>query len=100
MVLPVLPEQLAMLTHSEATIFMAHRFNAPALGISGHNPQNLRHILAQLRRRRYELISIAELSGDCATARNSSAPWHSRSMTVTAMPDLLRRRFSPNSTVR
>jgi peptidoglycan/xylan/chitin deacetylase (PgdA/CDA1 family) len=61
MVLPVLPEQLAMLTHSEATIFMAHRFNAPALGISGHNPQNLRHILAQLRRRRYELISIAEL---------------------------------------
>ena len=61
MVLPVLPECVAGFTHSEATIFMAHRFCVPELGISGHDPQNLRRILAQLRKRRYDLISIGEM---------------------------------------
>jgi len=61
MVLPVLPECLAGFTHSEATIFMAHRFCGPDLDISGHDPQSLRQVLAQLRKRRYDLISIGEL---------------------------------------
>src|SRR5689334_9960024 len=61
MALPALPEYLAGFTHSEATIFMAHRFCVPELGISGHDPQNLRAILSQLRRRRYDLISIEEI---------------------------------------
>lgn len=61
MTVPVLPEWLAGLTHSEATIFMAHRFCVPELGISGHSPQNLREILAELRKRRYDLISVEEI---------------------------------------
>jgi peptidoglycan/xylan/chitin deacetylase (PgdA/CDA1 family) len=61
MTLPLLPEWLAAMTHTEATIFMAHRFSVPELGVSGHDPQNLRQILSQLRRRRYTLLSIEEL---------------------------------------
>ena len=61
MTLPVLPECLAGFTHSEATVFMAHRFCVPELGISGHDPQNLRYVLEQLRKRRYDLISIGEM---------------------------------------
>ena len=61
MALPLLPECLAALTHSEATILMAHRFCDPDLGISGCDPQNLRRILAELRKRRYDLISVGEI---------------------------------------
>ena len=61
MALPVLPECLAGFTHSEATIFMAHRFCVPELGISGHDPQCLRQILSELRRRRYDLTSVGEI---------------------------------------
>src|SRR5580698_4753706 len=61
MAMPVLPECLAAFTHSDATIFMAHRFRIPELGIAGHDPQNLRQTLAQLRKRRYDLISIEEV---------------------------------------
>lgn len=61
MTLPVLPEWLARVTRSEATIFMAGRFSVPELGISGHDPQGLHQILAHLRKRRYDLISIEEL---------------------------------------
>lgn len=61
MVLPMWPEQIAKYTHSAATIFMAHRFSIPEWGISGHNPQTLRHILNRLRKRGYELISLEDL---------------------------------------
>jgi peptidoglycan/xylan/chitin deacetylase (PgdA/CDA1 family) len=61
MTTPLLPECLAGFTSSEATIFMAHRFCVPEFGISGHDPQNLRRILAQLRKRRYDLVSIGEI---------------------------------------
>src|SRR5437667_6461053 len=61
MAVPVLPEWLAGFTHSEATIFMAHRFSVPELGISGHDPESLHQILAQLRRRRYDLIAMVEM---------------------------------------
>jgi hypothetical protein len=37
--LPLLPEWLARLTHTQATIFMAHRFAVPEIGISGQEPQ-------------------------------------------------------------
>ena len=59
--LPLLPESLARLTQTRATIFMAHRFSVPELGVSGEDPQALRRILAELRKRRYNLISIEEL---------------------------------------
>src|SRR3989442_8661899 len=61
MTLPLLSEWLAAMTPTEATIFMAHRFSVPALGVSGYDPQNLRQILAQLRRGRYTLLSIEEI---------------------------------------
>jgi peptidoglycan/xylan/chitin deacetylase (PgdA/CDA1 family) len=61
MVLPALPECLAHFTNSEATIFMAHRFCIPELGISGHDPKSLCRILAELRKRQYNLISIGEI---------------------------------------
>ena len=59
--LPVLPECIAGLTHADATIFMAHRFCDPETGVSGHNPQALRRVLAHLRKRRYDLTSIGEI---------------------------------------
>ena len=46
---------------TEATIFMAHRFAVPELGVEGHDPQALRLVLADLRRRRYNLIPLEEL---------------------------------------
>ena len=59
--LPVLPEIIGRLARSEATVFMAHRFSDPELGVPGHNPACLRSILSQLRKRRYDLISLEEL---------------------------------------
>ena len=59
--LPLLPEWLARLTDTQATIFMAHRFSVPDGGLSAQEPQALRRTLAELRKRRYDLISIEEL---------------------------------------
>jgi peptidoglycan/xylan/chitin deacetylase (PgdA/CDA1 family) len=61
MTLPVLPEWLAGLTHSEGTIFMAHRFHTPESGVAGHGPESLRKVLEQLRKRHYDLISVGEM---------------------------------------
>jgi peptidoglycan/xylan/chitin deacetylase (PgdA/CDA1 family) len=59
--LPGLPQLLAGATMTEATIFMAHRFAVPELGVEGHDPQTLRLILADLRRRRFNLMPLEEL---------------------------------------
>jgi peptidoglycan/xylan/chitin deacetylase (PgdA/CDA1 family) len=40
---------------------MLHRFSVPDFEIDGHPPQTLRAILAELRRRRFDLISLQEL---------------------------------------
>lgn len=59
--LPVLPELLAGVTHSEATVFMAHRFADRDAGVDGHDPASLRQTLAELRRRKYQLLSLLEV---------------------------------------
>jgi peptidoglycan/xylan/chitin deacetylase (PgdA/CDA1 family) len=52
---------LAGLTQTPATIFMLHRFAMPELSIEGHAPRTVRAILAGLRKRRFEPISLHEL---------------------------------------
>jgi peptidoglycan/xylan/chitin deacetylase (PgdA/CDA1 family) len=52
---------LAGLTQTSATIFMLHRFAVPELSIEGHPPQTVRAILAALRKRRFNPISLHEL---------------------------------------
>jgi peptidoglycan/xylan/chitin deacetylase (PgdA/CDA1 family) len=52
---------LAGLTGASATVFMLHRFAVPDFEIDGHPPQTLRMILAELRKRRFDLISLQEL---------------------------------------
>jgi peptidoglycan/xylan/chitin deacetylase (PgdA/CDA1 family) len=49
---------LAGMTKTSATIFMLHRFAVPELSIEGHSPQAVRAILAGLRKRRFEPISL------------------------------------------
>jgi len=39
---------------------MAHRFAVPDLGVKGHDPEALRRVLAELRRWRYDLISLED----------------------------------------
>ncbi|MEO8195040.1 MAG: hypothetical protein ABI681_14400, partial [Gemmatimonadales bacterium] len=62
------------LLRSRATIFMMHRFRSPEMGVEGHDPMTLRSILRMLRKRRYELVSLATLLGDVATARPRTRP--------------------------
>jgi len=52
---------LAPLTVGRATVLMFHRFRDPEGGIDGHDPELLRRVLAQLRRERYELLSVTDL---------------------------------------
>src|SRR5258708_37994506 len=59
--IPLFVEALSRLTNTRATIFMLHRFSVPDLSVAGHDPDTLRSVLAHLRRRRYDLISLEEL---------------------------------------
>lgn len=52
---------MAPLTHGVASILMLHRFADPDRGNSGHDRNTLRTHLAYLRRKRYELVGVAEL---------------------------------------
>ncbi len=52
---------LAGLTETSATVFMLHRFAVPELSIEGHSPEAVGAILAALRKRRFNLISLHEL---------------------------------------
>jgi peptidoglycan/xylan/chitin deacetylase (PgdA/CDA1 family) len=58
---PGFAEALSTLTSTRASIFMLHRFSAPGGDVSGHDPAALRLILSQLRRLRYNLISLQEV---------------------------------------
>jgi peptidoglycan/xylan/chitin deacetylase (PgdA/CDA1 family) len=59
--LPGVVDLLAGVTSTEVTVFVLHRFAVPELGIPGHDPATLRQVLAELRKRRYFLIPLAEL---------------------------------------
>jgi peptidoglycan/xylan/chitin deacetylase (PgdA/CDA1 family) len=61
LLVPVVPRALSRLTHTEATIFMLHRFRVPELGIDGHDVQALRRNLAYVRKQNYNLISLEEM---------------------------------------
>ena len=40
---------------------MLHRFSNPDLGISSHNPTEVKQVLEHLRHHKYELVSVAVL---------------------------------------
>ena len=58
---PGIANVLASLTHTQASIFMLHRFSSPADGVRGHDAATIGAILSYLRRTRYDLISVQEL---------------------------------------
>ena len=58
---PGVARLLAGLTETSATIFMLHRFAVPELLVEGYSRQGVRAILAGLRKRRFELISVHDL---------------------------------------
>lgn len=61
LMMPALTESLAYLTKTRVSIFMMHRFSVPDLGISGHDPADLRRNLAHLRKERFELLPVQEV---------------------------------------
>ena len=58
---PGVSRMLAGLTETSVTVFMLHRFAVPELSIEGHSPKAVGAILAALRKRRFNLISLHEL---------------------------------------
>jgi peptidoglycan/xylan/chitin deacetylase (PgdA/CDA1 family) len=58
---PGVGQLLARLTGTSTTVFMLHRFTDPENGVHGLDPESVRRILAELRKRRYNLISLEEL---------------------------------------
>ena len=58
---PGVSRVLAGLTDTSATVFMLHRFAVPELSIQGHSPVAVGAILAALRKRRFNLISLHDL---------------------------------------
>jgi peptidoglycan/xylan/chitin deacetylase (PgdA/CDA1 family) len=59
--LPGVAGALSTLLRDRAVIFMMHRVRQPELGVEGHDPADLRRLLAHLRRQRYELVSLEEV---------------------------------------
>ncbi len=66
--MPGIAAPFRLLLRGHAVIFMLHRFRSAEAGIKGRNPADLRQGLEYLRRKRYELVSLAEvferLAGD------------------------------------
>lgn len=58
---PAATAPLRRLMRGRATIFMLHRFRDDARGVAGHDPAELRRMLARLRRDRYELLPLGAL---------------------------------------
>ena len=58
---PGISGTLADLTETAATVFMLHRFAVPELSIQGHSPERVGAILATLRKRGFNPISLHEL---------------------------------------
>lgn len=54
-------------------VFMLHRFEHPDLGVRGHSVKTLRANLAWLRRRRIDVLPLAEVASDRSTPRPAVA---------------------------
>jgi len=62
------------LLRRRASIFMLHRFRMPDLGVEGHDSAELARILAELRRRHYDLVDLTTLFGALAAGRPFARP--------------------------
>lgn len=49
------------LLRDRAVVFMLHRFRQPDVGVEGHDVEEVRGLLAFLRRRRHEIVSLEEV---------------------------------------
>jgi peptidoglycan/xylan/chitin deacetylase (PgdA/CDA1 family) len=61
LLVPGVTRALSVVTDTQATIFMLHRFPVPEMGVNGHDLAALRRNLAYLRKERYDLISLEEM---------------------------------------
>jgi peptidoglycan/xylan/chitin deacetylase (PgdA/CDA1 family) len=61
LLLPGVAGMLSRLLRDHAVIFMLHRVRQPDLGVEGHDPGDLRRLLAYLRQHRYSLVSLEEI---------------------------------------
>jgi len=61
LLVPGVDRMLSPLLRDHAVIFMMHRVRQPELGIHGHDLEDLRRLLAYLRRHRYALVSLEEV---------------------------------------
>ena len=59
--LPGVAQALSGLLRDRAVIFMMHRVRQPELGVEGHDLDDLRRLVAHLRRNRHELVSLEEV---------------------------------------
>ena len=57
-----------------ASVFMLHRFRMPDVGVEGHDPAELDRLLAEFRRRRYDLIDLEALFRALADGREFPRP--------------------------
>lgn len=53
---------------------MLHRFTSPEMGIKGHDPRVLRHVLGKLRHERYQLQPLDTVIEDLAEGRTHARP--------------------------
>jgi peptidoglycan/xylan/chitin deacetylase (PgdA/CDA1 family) len=58
---PGVARSLSAVLHRHAVIFMMHRIRQPDLGVDGHELEELRRLLAHLRKHRYELVSLDDV---------------------------------------
>lgn len=59
--LPLVRQLAFNLASNNALIFTLHRFQNNELGIKGHDPEFLRQCLTELRRQKYNLVSIDDI---------------------------------------
>ena len=59
--LPPVHHLARKLSSDSALIFMLHRFQDDDLGIKGHDPAFLRQCLEELRRQKYQLVSVDDI---------------------------------------
>ncbi len=62
------------LLRARATIFMLHRFSAPAIGVRGHDARALRSTLATLRSQRFKILPLSTVISDLAAGVTHSRP--------------------------
>lgn len=59
--LPPVRQLAHQLSSSHAIIFMLHRFHDDVRGVKGHDPKLLRQCLEELRRQKYNLVSVEDI---------------------------------------